>query len=344
MKISKYVLLVFLHTFSACKNDKAALQENGSFTENDTVRVEETEEVSDKTGEEVGLSDNLETQPTHANKILPPLKSDKKQTASESDVKNQTKIQPPQPQKPSVKSEQTESLPDDRMSPKTENPYPVQEVKKVYSDINVYQQLLTKYVDQNGKVNYNGLKKDIALLEKYTNSLSDDPIFEAGNKKEKLALWINTYNAYTLLLVTKNYPVQSIKDVYNGKPWDEIWIRIGKKKYSLNQIENDVIRPQFDEPRIHFVLNCAAKSCPPLLNKALTAQNFESSMALATKNFIRSTENELAEKKVNLSSVFDWYREDFGNVISFLNQYAPIKIAPNAKISYKKYDWSLNKQ
>lgn len=344
MKISKYVLLVFLHTFSACKNDKAALQKNGSFTENDTVRVEETEEVSDKTGEEVGLSDNLETQPTHANKILPPLKSDKKQTTSESDVKNQTKIQPPQPQKPSVKTEQTESLPDDRISPKGENPKPAQEVKKVYSDINVYQQLLTKYVDQNGKVNYNGLKKDIALLEKYTNSLSDDPIFETGNKKEKLALWINTYNAYTLLLVTKNYPVQSIKDVYNGKPWDEIWIRIGKKKYSLNQIENDVIRPQFDEPRIHFVLNCAAKSCPLLLNKALTAQNLESSMALATKNFIRSAENELSEKKVNLSSVFDWYREDFGNVISFLNQYAPIKIAPNAKISYKKYDWSLNKQ
>jgi len=344
MKISKYVLLVFLHIFSACKNDKAALQENGSFTENDTVRVEETEEVSDKTGEEVGLSDNLETQPTHAKKSLPSAKSDIKQTVPESDVKNQTKINSPKPEKPSVKTEQTESLPDDRMNPKTENPKPVQDVKKVYSDINVYQQLLTRYVDQNGKVNYNGLKKDIALLEKYTNSLSDDPIFEAGNKKEKLALWINTYNAFTLLLVTKNYPVQSIKDVYNGKPWDEIWIRIGKKKYSLNQIENDVIRPQFDEPRIHFVLNCAAKSCPPLLNKALTAQNLESSMVLATKNFIRSAENELAEKKVNLSSVFDWYREDFGNVISFLNQYAPIKIAPNAKISYKKYDWSLNKQ
>jgi hypothetical protein len=344
MKISKFFLLVFLYTFSACKRDKAALPESGVFTDNDTVRVEKTIEVSENTPKEVGITENFESQPNTLKKALPSGKSEIKQTVPESDVKNQTKINSPKPEKPSVKTEQTESLPDDRMNPKTENPKPEPDIKKVSSDINIYQQLLTKYVDLNGRVNYNGLKKDIDLLEKYTNSLSDDPLFETGNKKEKLALWINTYNAFTLLLVTKNYPVQSIKDVYNGKPWDEIWIRIGKKKYSLNQIENDVIRPQFDEPRIHFVLNCAAKSCPPLLSKALTAQNLESSMVLATKNFIRSAENELAEKKVNLSSVFDWYREDFGNVISFLNQYASIKIAPNAKISYKKYDWSLNKQ
>lgn len=344
MKISKFFLLVFLYTFSACKRDKAALTESGVFTDNDTVRVEKTIEVSDNTQKEVGITENFESQPNTVKKSLPSGKSEINQKVPQSNVKNQTKINSPKPEKPSVKTEQTESLPDERMNPKTENPKPEPDIKKVSSDINVYQQLLTKYVDLNGRVNYNGLKKDIDLLEKYTNSLSYDPLFETGNKKEKLALWINTYNAFTLLLVTKNYPVQSIKDVYNGKPWDETWIRIGKKKYSLNQIENDVIRPQFDEPRIHFVLNCAAKSCPPLLNKALTAQNLESSMVLATKNFIRSAENELSEKKVNLSSVFDWYREDFGNVISFLNQYAPIKIASNAKISYKKYDWSLNKQ
>jgi hypothetical protein len=173
MKISKFFLLVFLYTFSACKRDKAALTESGVFTDNnDTVRVEKTIEVSDNTQKEVGITENFESQPNT--------------------VKNQTKINSPKPEKPAVKTEQTESLPDDRMNPKTENPKPEPDIKKVSSDINVYQQLLTKYVDMNGRVNYNGLKKDIDLLEKYTNSLSDDQIFEPGNKKEKLALWINT--------------------------------------------------------------------------------------------------------------------------------------------------------
>ena len=183
MKISQFALLVFLYSFSACKSDKATLPESGIFTEYDTVRVEKTVEVSDITEKEVGLSENLETQPTSLKKSLPSAKSDIKQTVPESDVKNQTKINSPKSEKPSVKTEQTESLPDDRMSPKTENPKPEPDVKKESSDINVYQQLLTKYVDQNGKVNYNGIKKDIYLLEKYTNSLSDDTVFETGNKK-----------------------------------------------------------------------------------------------------------------------------------------------------------------
>ncbi|MBK8621072.1 MAG: DUF547 domain-containing protein [Saprospiraceae bacterium] len=273
------------------------------------------------------LSNNQDTEgnlPENQNKVLTQNKGSQSQKPGQqkdvivgSQIKETTNEKFLPPGKPSVKPEQPVFLPDDRINQKDENPIPETEKSKVYSDVKIYQQLLTKYVDHKGKVNYNGLKKDIAILEKYTNSLSDDVLFETGTKKEKLVLWINTYNAYTLLLVTKNYPIQSIKDVYNGKPWDEIWIRIGKKKYSLNQIENDIIRPQFDEPRIHFVLNCAAKSCPPLLNKALTPQNLETSLDTATKNFIRSAENELAENKVVISSLFDWYREDFGNVISF---------------------------
>ena len=242
--------------------------------------------------------------------------------------------------RPMPAPEKTVSLPDNRKDTKTDN-LPDPDVRK-HSDIQLYQQLLKKYVSKEGKVNYAGIKEEITILEAYARSLSDDPGFSSGTDNQKLALWINTYNAYTLLMVAKNYPVNSIRDLHGGKPWDATWIRIEKKNYSLNQIENDVIRPLFNEPRIHFVLNCAARSCPPLLNTAFTASNLENLLEIATKNFINSRNNVIKENKAEISSIFDWYREDFGPIIPYLNRYSNIKIKDNARISYLTYDWSLN--
>ena len=140
----------------------------------------------------------------------------------------------------------------------------------------------------------------------------------------------------------KNYPLKSITDLDAGKPWDVAWIELGGKKYSLNNIENDIIRPQYKEPRIHFAVNCAAKSCPPMNNAAFTEANLNELLDSRTKNFINSSANDISAASIKISKIFDWYKDDFGTVINFLNKYSNTKINSGAKIEYKNYDWSLN--
>jgi len=186
-------------------------------------------------------------------------------------------------------------------------------------------------------------KRNEEQLDKYLDHLSSNPVQDSWSKNKKLAYWINTYNAFTVKIILKNYPVKSIQDINNGKPWDLKWIEIGNKTYSLNQIENDIIRPQFKEPRIHFAVNCAAASCPPLDNKAYTENNIESLFEQNTKAFINNSNyNSINEKSVTVSKIFDWYGEDFGNIISYLNKYSNTDIKKNAKVKFKEYDWSLN--
>lgn len=206
-----------------------------------------------------------------------------------------------------------------------------------------FDNLLQKYVRTTGQVDYSGLKQDENILDKYLNDLSKNVPDNSSGRNVSLAYWINAYNAFTLKLILENYPVKSINDLYKGKPWDVKWINLGSKKYSLNNIENDIIRPVHKDARIHFVLNCAAVSCPPLLNKAFTANNLEALMESRTRNFINSTANELGSTKVKISKVFDWYKKDFGDVITFINRYSKTKISNNALISYKEYNWNLNK-
>ncbi|MEO8116486.1 MAG: DUF547 domain-containing protein [Bacteroidota bacterium] len=205
-----------------------------------------------------------------------------------------------------------------------------------------FENILQKYVSASGVVNYTGLKKDEASLDKYLATLSKDAPSKSWSKNASLAFWINTYNAFTIKLILKNYPEKSIQDINNGKPWDLQWINIGGKTYSLNNIENDIIRPQYKDPRIHFAVNCAAKSCPPLANKAFTENNINSMLDARAKNFINSNMNVISATAATVSKIFDWYKADFGNVISFINKYSNVKLNANATIDYKNYDWSLN--
>jgi len=206
-----------------------------------------------------------------------------------------------------------------------------------------YNKLLQKYVTSSGLVNYKGLIQDEKILDKYLNELSNNMPGKSSSRKASLAYWINAYNAFTLKLILNNYPLQSITNLHTGKPWDVKWITLGNKKYSLNNIENDIIRPVFKDSRIHFVLNCAAMSCPPLLNRAFTANNLEETMEVRTKTFINSAANNLEATKINVSKVFDWYKDDFGDVITFINKYSSVKVRKNTLITYKDYNWNLNK-
>lgn len=194
-------------------------------------------------------------------------------------------------------------------------------------------------------MNYGGLKKDEEKLDNYLAELSKNSPESDWGRKESMAFWINAYNANTLKLILKNYPLKSIIDLDGGKPWDVKWINIGGKTYSLNNIEHDIIRPRYKDARIHFAVNCAAASCPPLPNKAFTAANLNGLLESRTKSFVRnSSYNTITAGNVKVSKIFDWYGEDFGDLRSYLNKYATTEIAEGTEIGFAEYDWALNKQ
>jgi len=203
--------------------------------------------------------------------------------------------------------------------------------------------LLRKYVSDAGKVNYKGLKSDKEALYAYCRALSDTPPHEGWTREEKMAYWINAYNAFTLKLIVDNYPTKSILNFDGGKTWDVKRIRIGDKKYSLNNIENDILRPQFKDPRIHFAINCAAKSCPPLRNRAYAAATLDSTLEARTKAFINNPAfNTITASKARVSRIFEWYAADFGDLKKFLNKYADVYIKDQLKITFIEYQWDLN--
>jgi hypothetical protein len=140
-----------------------------------------------------------------------------------------------------------------------------------------------------------------------------------------------------------NYPTKSILNFDGGKTWDVRRIKIGDKKYSLNNLENDILRPQFKDPRIHFAINCAAKSCPPIWNHAYTAENLEATLEARTTAFVNDkTYNTLSSNKAQISKIFDWYGVDFGDLKKFLNRYSSVKLKSTAAVVFNEYNWDLN--
>lgn len=203
--------------------------------------------------------------------------------------------------------------------------------------------LLRRYVGATGKVDYAGFQKDKAALQQYLDLLAANPVADNWSRQEKMAYWINAYNAFTVKLIVDNYPVNSIRDLDKGNPWDVARIRLGTRTYSLNGIENDILRPQFQDARIHFAINCAARSCPPLLNRAFTAERLDQQLDQQARQFINNAAfNQLSANKANVSKIFEWYAKDFGNLVDFLNRYADTKLPKDAAISYVEYDWALN--
>ncbi|MBA6315253.1 DUF547 domain-containing protein [Cellulophaga baltica] len=203
--------------------------------------------------------------------------------------------------------------------------------------------LLGKYVDQKGNVNYKGFKKDAFALSTYLDSLAKNAPTDQWSKDEKLAYYINLYNAATVKLILDNYPVKSIKDIKS--PWDQEWVKIGNKTYSLGTIEHKILR-KMNEPRIHFAINCASYSCPKLENTAYLPATMEAQLQKATFSFINdTTRNTISENELQLSNIFKWYKSDFTTKVSlqeYIKPYSKIAISTNAKVKYLDYNWSLN--
>lgn len=203
--------------------------------------------------------------------------------------------------------------------------------------------LLQKHVSSDGNVNYKALKSDPSKLKNYINQLSKNTPSEGWSKNEKLAYWINAYNALTIDLIIRNYPIESIKDINN--PWKQRLWKLGDNMYDLDEIEHDILR-NMNEPRIHFAIVCASYSCPKLQNEAFTAEKLDQQLTKATKEFLADTNrNEISENSIKISKIFDWFSKDFtknSSLIDFLNLYTEVNISPNAKKRYKDYNWALN--
>ncbi|MGM5469513.1 DUF547 domain-containing protein [Flavobacteriaceae bacterium LMO-SS05] len=212
-------------------------------------------------------------------------------------------------------------------------------------DHSSWDKLLKKYVADNGDVNYKSFKNDAKTLYNYINYLATKVPSKNWSKQEKLAYFINVYNANTIKLIIDNYPTKSIKDI--SRPWAKDRIKIGEDNFSLSDIEHNILR-KMDEPRIHFAINCASASCPKLLNTAYTSENVEFLLDKAARDFIGDQKkNKLSENRVQLSMIFNWYKSDFtnnGSLIDYINPYSSVKINPKASIDYLDYDWNLNEQ
>ncbi|MDC6365548.1 MULTISPECIES: DUF547 domain-containing protein [Flavobacteriaceae] len=207
----------------------------------------------------------------------------------------------------------------------------------------IWGNLLQQYVNDDGDVNYAEFKKDETRLDEYLNHLSQNPPATTWSKNEKLAYYINLYNAATVKLILVNHPIESIRDIPNR--WKKKWIQVGSITTSLNAIEHKILR-KMNEPRIHFAINCASYSCPRLFNVAFTQENMEQLLTKATKDFVNDPKrNRFENGKAKLSKIFKWYKGDFTiekSLLEYIDPYLENSIDKNASIEYLDYDWSLN--
>ena len=198
-----------------------------------------------------------------------------------------------------------------------------------------------KYISDEGQLNYKSLKKNKLALDKTLKYLTDMPPTNEWHRNERLAYWLNVYNLQMISILIENYPVNNILDLYEGKIWKVKNLTVGGKTYCLDDIENDIIRKELQEPRIHFALYSGAMSSPDLLNDAFTPSNMNRNFELLTKRFINSDKNNITKEKATLSMVFDWYKDDFKDIVTFINKYSKVKIEGNTEITFLEFDWRL---
>ena len=216
----------------------------------------------------------------------------------------------------------------------------------------LWDDLLQKHVSPEGWVDYKGFIRDSVIVNQYLENLENShPNKMHWSKDEQLAYWINAYNAFTVKLIMDHYPLKSIKDIKSGIPfvnsvWDIKFIQIEGTEYDLNNIEHGIIRKQFDEPRIHFAVNCASYSCPVLRGEAYTAEKLNAQLDDQFKRFLLDERrNILRPNRLRLSKIFKWYGIDFPKgkkFIDFLRPHTSVNINDEADIEYLDYNWELN--
>ncbi len=222
-------------------------------------------------------------------------------------------------------------------------------------DNGIWAVLLKTHVT-DGRVDYDGFKQDEARLDQYLAVLSTtDP--QALSRRHQFAFYINAYNAFTIKLILTRYPgINSIKEIssFFSNPWSKKFIPLNGFTVSLDHIEHDILRPRFKDPRVHFAINCAAKSCPPLSGTPYEGDTLETRLDERARQFINDPKNTfLKGSTLFISRIFKWFEDDFsGNPQGFIRQYAdaPLKQAlkeasdrGEIHLEYLHYDWTLNR-
>jgi hypothetical protein len=207
------------------------------------------------------------------------------------------------------------------------------------------------------RVQYAGVSSaDRQHLEQYIDDLQQLPIRDY-NAAQQLAYWINLYNALTVQLVLQHYPVDSIRDIdispgfFADGPWGKPLLNIEGQALSLNDIEHRILRPRWQDPRLHYALNCASLGCPNLQAAAFHAETMDTMLEQAAAAYANHPRGATFEdNRLYVSSIYSWFRDDFGEdnaaVIAHLQRHAdpPLRDALSAdtRIAGYRYDWSLN--
>lgn len=227
-------------------------------------------------------------------------------------------------------------------------------------DHRAFDLLLQKYVDRNGNVDYptwQASGQDRSTLLNYLRGMSSVDTSVRSSRQSEMAFWINAYNALTIEGILQLYPTRSIKDHApdaNGfNIWDDFKLPVGGNEYSLNDIEHKVLRKMGD-PRIHFAIVCASKSCPQLSQRAFFADSLDQQLTFSAGQFFHTPGKfsfDVQRGQIGLSPIIKWFGEDFGRNdqerLRYLSQFMPadagrLAAGGSATISYLEYDWGLN--
>ena len=264
--------------------------------------------------------------------------------------------------------------------------YGLEEVKTDSFDHSyaTYNSLLNQYVI-NARVNYEGFINSRAEFETFLRALGsvDEDVFESWTEEQRLAFWINAYNAFTIKAIIDHYPIKrsfTLVGIFYAPSdsilqikgvWTKLQFRALGNMVTLDEIEHQILRKKFNEPRIHMAINCASISCPDLRNEAYTPEKLEEQLADASTNFVNNPDKGVyvneQSGKVKLSKIFKWFGDDFINnygskklfnnyslkenaVLNFTSEYIESEevkeylMNNKLKIGYLGYDWHLNEQ
>ena len=219
--------------------------------------------------------------------------------------------------------------------------------------------VLKQYVDQKGLVDYNGVAKNKQFSE-YMRSLENANV-DNLSKDGQLAFWINAYNAVTIDKVIRKKPKRSVRETLLPGLWTSTKFfttrehTVANRRLSQDDIEHEILRKEFKDPRIHFAIICASSGCPPLPRIAYTEENVQTRLEEETRNYLnspRGTRVDPAENTLFVSKLFDWFGSDFiqksGSILEFMRPYLNEEtlsfLERKPMIAYLEYDWALNAQ
>lgn len=232
------------------------------------------------------------------------------------------------------------------------------QTSEISIDHGTWSQLLATYIDEKQGLNHFRYSQvtpaDRDALKSYLERLQSVIVTELS-ERQQYAYWINLYNALTIKEILDHYPVNSIRDIsyslFSRGPWKEKLVTVEGMKLSLDDIEHEILRPVFQDNRIHYAVNCASIGCPNLQATAFTADNLDDLLDVAAKQYVNHPRGVTIDgDKLTASSIFDWYAKDFGDsdkqIIEHFIQYADTGLAQELdafrKINRYEYDWRLN--